>query len=273
MLRFDLEKIIKRLRPSQSRDIILRDITPTGTHRRQLERINLTVVRAWTTACQTRVMPQYQTELNRLRLAEQGAVMDDTSSLTDTFKLIAEEVDRLIIELSPQVRNWVVAVEKWHREKWTANMTPTGVKLDTLIGPEDVAETMETIVQRNVSLIRSISSEARSRTEGIVFRGFTNRTPTREIAREISLSLNMSRQRALRIASDQTVKLSSDLDTERMRQAGIDEWEWVHSGKLHYRKEHKRRNGKRYTFDNPPADMPGQLPYCGCKKKAVVTFD
>lgn len=273
MLRFDLEKIVKRLRPSQSRDIILREITPTGTHRRQLERIYLTISRAWFRACQTRVVPEYQRELNRLRAPQPGVVMDDTGSLGQTMNAIAQEIDRLILELTPALRNYVVTVERWHREKWIASMTPTGVSLETLIGPEDVAETMETVLQRNVSLIRSISSEARSRIEGIVFRGFTNRTPSREVAKEISEAVGMARKRALRVASDQLAKLASDLDTERMRQAGIETWEWRHSGKEHYREEHLRRNGKRYSFAKPPPEMPGELPYCGCKKRAVLEFD
>lgn len=272
-VRFDLEKIVKRLRPSQSRDIILRDITPTGTHRRQLERIYLAVSRAWFRACQTRVIPAYQRELNRVRVPQPGIIMDDTGSLAAALQGIAQEIDRLILELTPSLRNYVVAVERWHRQKWVASLTPVGVTLETLIGPDDVAETMETVLQRNVSLIRSISSEARSRIEGIIFRGFTNRTPTRQVAKEISEAVGMARKRALRVASDQLAKLSSDLDTERMRQAGIDAWEWVHSGKVHYREEHKRRHGKRYSFTNPPADMPGELPYCGCKKRAVLEFE
>jgi uncharacterized protein with gpF-like domain len=58
-----------------------------------------------------------------------------------------------------------------------------------------------------------------------------------------------------------------------MRQAGIDDWDWMHSGKLHPRAEHKARHRKRYSFSNPPADMPGEKPFCGCRKLAVVEFD
>jgi uncharacterized protein with gpF-like domain len=76
----------------------------------------------------------------------------------------------------------------------------------------------------------------------------------------------------LLIASDQTLKLSSQLDTERFRQAGIVKFMWQHSGKPHYRPWHLARDGQVYALEGeiPPGDMPGIPVYCGCKKRAVL---
>jgi uncharacterized protein with gpF-like domain len=60
-----------------------------------------------------------------------------------------------------------------------------------------------------------------------------------------------------------------------MQQAGIDEFEWVHSGKVHFRPWHRARNGKRFKLEGeiPPDDMPGIPIFCGCRKRAVLPLD
>lgn len=89
------------------------------------------------------------------------------------------------------------------------------------------------------------------------------------------------------MAADQNVKLSSALNEERRRQAGITSWSWVHSGKVHFREEHKARDGLLYSEDpgkvgdkyqgkrirKPPADKPGELPWCGCTSRAVLILE
>ena len=81
------------------------------------------------------------------------------------------------------------------------------------------------------------------------------------------------RARSQRIASDQLTKLNSSLASERRRQAGLDEWEWKSSHKLHFRPEHAARDGKVYSDATAPNDLPGQLPFCGCRELAVLNFD
>jgi uncharacterized protein with gpF-like domain len=83
------------------------------------------------------------------------------------------------------------------------------------------------------------------------------------------------------------VKLASALDAERQRQAGMDVWKWNHSDKLHPRPEHVARDGKLYADEPehrgklgngqevlvPPPDRPGELPFCGCVRQAVLVFE
>lgn len=165
--------------------------------------------------------------------------------------------------------------------------TATAIDLATLIGPQDVRETLETVIARNVALVRSVSDQTRERIADAVFRGLQARTPPRTVAREIAEAVAMGRKRALRIAADQNVKLGSALNEERRRQAGIDSFTWVHSGKMHSRPEHVARDGKLYsenaervgqeyegrTIRKVPEDKPGELPYCGCTSRAVLILE
>jgi SPP1 gp7 family putative phage head morphogenesis protein len=107
----------------------------------------------------------------------------------------------------------------------------------------------------------------------IIYDGLRNNKPAREVAKELRAAVELGKARSIRIASDQLAKVTSALADERRREAGIDSWIWLHSGKRHPRIEHVARNGKEYNDKKPPPEMPGQLPFCGCRSQAVVNFD
>lgn len=184
-----------------------------------------------------------------------------------------ESADGLLLVLSATLRDrlarWARRLEATHRQRWRASvLTATGIDLATMIGPEAARVSIATSIERNVALVSSVSDQARGRIADAVFRGFTNRTPAKLVARELTEALGMARRRAINIAADQSTKLASALDQERRREAGITEWKWVHSGKQHPREEHEARDGNIYSDDEPPADMPGELPFCGCSSAA-----
>lgn len=266
-MKFSLAAMIRRFRNPRRRQIPIRDIPPPAVLATDLYRAcYLPVIRTWELGA-GRIVAEYERALSAMTTDSPADVERELGAVDDALQ-------RLLIELTPRLRSWALRIETWHRGKWRgAVLSASGVDLQTLIGPEDVADTVETVIERNVSLIKDISSQARGRIGDSVFRGLTERRAARDVAREIREAVEMGRDRAQRIAADQLTKITSALDGERMRQAGIERWKWVHSGKLHPRPEHVARNGREYTFANPPADMPGQLPYCGCRKLAVVEFD
>jgi SPP1 gp7 family putative phage head morphogenesis protein len=278
MLQFNMRSLIRRTRPRLAvmrRALVLRPIIPTAVLMGNLERLYMRVVRRWWEGSRDQLLPAYRSAIEReaARARQSGVVMDD-EGLAGVINALSQEVDRLVLELTPDLREWVVVVERWHRSRWAASLVPSGVDLKTLIGPEDVRTTMETVVQQNVSLVRNVSDTTRRRIEQIVFQGFQQRLPARTIAKQLSEAVGIERRRAMLIATDQTQKLSAQLDTERMQQAGLDEFEWQHSGKVHARPHHKARDGKRFKLvgEIPPDDMPGIPPWCGCHKRAVLTL-
>lgn len=266
-MRFSLAQVTRRTRNPRRSQIPLREIVPPAVLATNLYRAAyLPTVQAWDRAA-NRIVAEYERTLSRL-------TTDSTAGLDTEFSFIEGELQRLFLELTPRLRDWILRVERWHRGKWRgAVLSATGVDLQTLIGPEDVQETLDALIARNVALVKDVSAQARGRISDSVFRGLTDRRPAREAAQEVREAVAMSRRRSLNIASDQLTKVSSALDGERMRQAGIEKWKWMHSGKLHPRAEHKARNGKIYSFAEPPPDMPGEKPFCGCRKLAVVELD
>lgn len=177
----------------------------------------------------------------------------------------------LILSINPRLRNYTVRIVQWHKDKFARYaFTASGVDISTTLAGALSGDTVETFLARNLALIKDISATTQGKMSDVIFRGLQGRTPARQVAKELQSVVDISRKRAVRIASDQLQKLTSQLDTERMLDVGIKKWKWRHSGKLHPRAEHVARDNKIYLFSKPPDDMPGELPYCGCAKSAMI---
>lgn len=265
-MRYDLAAMARRQRNVRRRSVTLRDIVPPATLATDLyQAAYRPIIELWQRAT-PRILAEYERTIAAMTTDSPADVQREIDE-ADTL------LQRLVLLLRPALTDWVTRVEAWQRGKWRgAVLSATGVDLQTLIGPEDARETLETALEWNVNLVRDVGEQARQRISNAVFDGLRNRTPAREVATSISEATGMARRRSLGIASDQLTKLTSSLASERRREAGLDKWEWRHSGKRHPREDHRARNGKQYTDETAPKDLPGRLPYCGCRELAVLEF-
>lgn len=264
LAKFDLATMAKRATNRRNRSVVIRSIITTRAQAQDLARFYLRPIKALEERV-ARLLVLYEREVNR------AIAHDAVSDLGNELDEISTALQRLVVELTPAMRRYVLRTEEWHRGKWRrAVLDAVSVNLTTMMGAEEVRDTLEAFLARNVALIRNINEEARGRIADAVFRGFQRRSSARDIAKDIREATGMARRRAIRVAGDQIVKLASDLDGERIRQAGIDKWKWRHSGKKHPREEHKARDGNIYTDKTAPEDLPGQLPFCGCTREAVL---
>ncbi len=265
-MRYDLAAMAKRL-GLKRKETTFAPILVTSAQANTLAAISHRTLAPWY-GSKERIMQLYEQELSR-RL--QTDSIDDLVSL---FGQLGDEVSRLVLDLTPQMRSWAFELERWHRGKWSRTvLAGTDVDISNLIGPVETLEPIETFMARNTALIRNVSDETRAKIADLVFRGLQQRTPPNQVGRAIAQTLQLSRRRANRIAADQAVKLSAALDRQRQREAGLDDWKWKHSGKLHYRPEHKARDGNLYNDKTAPEDEPGELPFCGCVRQAVLIID
>lgn len=275
---YDLARMIRRAGKTRRKSLTLRPIIPTQSMALDLGQVIGAVVAAWSEKARGPIMAAYDRTAAERTMDGRRPIMD--ASIHDTVDDIQEEIDRadaeierLVLTLTPRLRDWTIRVERWHRQKFIAAvLTPTGVDLSAFIGAD--GQTMDAFRQSILALIRNVSEDTRGRIAGAVWRGFQERTPRREVAREIAKAVGISRRRALFIASDQTVKMSARLDQSRQEQAGIRKYKWMKSGKLHPRQVHVERDGNIYEWAKPPADgHPGTQPNCGCKGQAHLDLE
>lgn len=266
---YDLRKIIKRSESTRKPSITLRAIYPTQAQAMSLAALLVQVPRAWHEIATGPVLDAYARALAQLQA---GGTRDGPDEIKQELDKGEDSLYRLLLELGPKMRGWAFEVDQWHRGQFArAVLASANVNLAAFLGPQ--GETVEAFYNGMLSLIRSVDDDTRAKVSGIVWRGFQQQTPRRELAKQITQATNIQRARALRIASDQTVKLSARLDQARQEEAGFDEFEWIHSRKLKPRPVHVARNGLIYKWAKPPADgPPGTQPYCGCKARAHMVL-
>lgn len=218
-----------------------------------------------------------------------------SAQTTDSPAVIQAEISKaeraysiMLISITPWIERWALRVERWQRSKWAAAiLSATNVNISQMIGPADVRQTLESAINYNVALVKDVSAEAQRRMTSAIYDGLRSNKPAREVAKELRGVVDLGRARSTRIASDQLSKLTSALADERRREAGMDIWQWLHSGKRNPRQEHVARDGNYYS-DDPndagkvvdgktikaaPPTKPGQEPFCGCRSAGVLVFE
>lgn len=282
-MRYDLAAMAARAKPGRRKPITFRDTPPPAmlaqslfarAYRPMLERWNARI---------PAIVAEYERTLSAM-------TTDSPADLQAQLDAASSEMERLFILLDAAIGSWALETETWQRGAWVGSvLSATNVPIDTLVGPEDVRETLGTYISWNTRLIRDVSDQAAKRIGDAVFAGLQNRTPAREVAKQIQEAMGMSRRRALGIASDMLSKTTSALAAERRREAGLSIYKYRHSGKRHPRADHLARNGKLYAENQadagrevdgqvvnepiPEDQRAGRLPWCGCREQGVVIFD
>lgn len=256
---------------NRRRDVVMRPIEPTTAQRQALFVLYMGVVRVWHDGARDRILPAYRDTLEQKRMTRDAVGDIEVAIATTEARAVSA-----IFNFASLFEAWANSVQTWHMNKFISQIKySTNVDLTTMMGPGDTRLTIAELLARNVALVRDVSDQTRGRIADIVFRGLQANTPVREVARQIAEATGLARARSLRIASDQTQKLSAALDQERQEQVGMDSFEWMHSGKLHPREYHQARHGKEFRWDSEisKTDAPGMAPFCGCKARGVLHLE
>lgn len=255
----DLRAILRQ--QGRRKPLTLRVQQTTQAQARSLARLYAPVLDVWARGARERILPEYARTVATF-------TGDSPADIEAEIAAVDGEAVRVTFDFRAFLQEWAAALQLWHVNRIGQQLTyATGIDLTTQLSP--ATGTIEDFLARNTALIRDVSDQTRGRIADIVFRGVQQRTPVRDIAKEIDAAVGLGRKRSTRIASDQTVKLSAALDELRGRELGASGYEWQHSGKLHYRPEHLARDGKYFEFgsDVDRLDPPGYAPFCGCKRR------
>lgn len=266
-MRYSLKALTNRAKTTRRKSVTFRAIKPPGTLASDLYASTYAeVIKAWEQAIPA-IMAEYERSLSAL-------TTDSPEEIGQVLSATENEMTRVMLSLRIRLERWARKVEAFQRGKWRgAVLTATGVDISTMVGPANMRVPLGTAIERNVALVSSVSQQARTRIAEALFSGLTKRSPAREVAASIREATAMSRRRALGIASNELTNLTAELNRERATEAGLEYYEWVHSGKVHPREEHRDRNGSRFKYGEPVGDEPGMAIHCGCTSRAVLSLD
>jgi SPP1 gp7 family putative phage head morphogenesis protein len=126
--------------------------------------------------------------------------------------------------------------------------------------------------QENARLLKDLNKTHQKKVGQAVNRaqqeGWTNKRLEQEIAKRAGIT----RRRARTIAQDQIMKLHANATESLSRASGSRAYIWETLGDDRVRAEHRKRNGKRYSWNHVHSDGPPGVPVnCRCIARPTFT--
>lgn len=167
---------------------------------------------------------------------------------------------------------WVSRVGTYHTEKTiSAAKSATGLDISPYIRLGDIRGDLENSIRENVALINNVNADTKRRVEQVIFDAIANRRNQKFVTRALAEAMGITQRRARIIARDQTHKMNAVLTRIRNQQLGIDGYIWYTRRDDRVRKLHREREGKKFSWDKPPADgHPGYPVGCRCTAGAIL---
>jgi SPP1 gp7 family putative phage head morphogenesis protein len=133
------------------------------------------------------------------------------------------------------------------------------------------------------ALIKRIPAQYLEDLSGSVMRSIVSGNGLKDLIPELARHNVTIKNWAKNTALDQTRKVYTHTNIERMKKGSIRKFEWVHSGGgAHPRKLHQEMSGKIYSLDDPPfigvmygldvKGFPSDLPACKCVMRFLLDF-
>jgi SPP1 gp7 family putative phage head morphogenesis protein len=195
------------------------------------------------------------------------------------FRAFAKETAKAFVEKSDKSVN----ASTLH------SLSTAGIKEPTLAYNAAVENIMGAAVSFNNTLITGIGEDIHEKVYNAVMLSLTSPNPEQQGTSGIENALRdiggFAENRIKLISVDQTSKLYSALSDERMRQNGVEEFEWLHSGAgKEPRESHEKMDGEIFKLDDPrfwivggefglkKGDLgpPGWAIRCRCRKRPII---
>ena len=197
-----------------------------------------------------------------------------TDSSIDFFEPL---FNRINSRLSSHTENFIVIAKNtakktnaWNKKQFLkVTHSITGLKI--LSSDLWVDNVVNSFVNRNVNLIKNLASELTGKINHLVHNGVVLGKSIRTIKKEIvntgieGGAFRSVKKRAELIARDQVGKLNGQMSMNRQKSIGVKKYIWRTALDERVRSAHSAREGKTYSWKNPPADgHPGMPIQCRC---------
>lgn len=201
----------------------------------------------------------------------------DASAIPSLKEALAKYADVITPWATSAAERMILDVARRNEKAFIENAQTMGRALRSEIESAPTGEYLRNKLSENVSLIRSLPIEAGQRVHRLTIAGIENATRSREIAKEIARSGEVTVARANLIARTEVARTASGLVEARSKHVGSEGYIWRSAGDGDVRKEHRALNGKFIRWDAPPVAAAngdryhaGQGPNCRCYPEPVL---
>lgn len=220
------------------------------------------------------IIPSYERAPLRDALSNPGLLTDADSAAFGSFTSLLNALSRLVME---RVRDLIGLEAKRHTKQWLVNAKKAfSVDLKGVIQQEGLEAYIEAAALRNAGLIKGLTDDLIKRVQQDTINSLIGGESVAKLKDKIKHSLDVSDSRAQLIAYDQTSKLNADLNKQRHKEAGIDDYIWRTAQDERVRPLHQKLEGRKYKYGEPTGAEdglePGQPIRCRCNAQAVVEF-
>lgn len=212
---------------------------------------------------------------------DESIVTTISRSLRELGKRWASKFAQASVDLTDRM---VTRVDRYNKSSLTGSLRELsgGLTISTPDMPAGLYDRLMASTKENVGLIKSIPSQYHERIQQTVLRSIqSGGLGTHTLLEEIENIGHSTKGRAKLIAVDQTRKINTAMNDERLRSVGVRKFEWIHSGGGKEPRElHVEYDGQIFDMDDPPVidkrtgerGLPGQLINCRCRMRPVVDF-
>jgi len=210
---------------------------------------------------------QYERETNLKR----DAYSDRLEKLNQAMDIIVTQKlsDKKLKEIA---RRRGMAVNKYNIDQLRRQVKAVA-SVDIFSGQDKwLKPVMESFVAENVSLIQNVGAQTLKRVQTTVSMGVQRGWTLKKLTQELQKTSKFSKNRAKLIARDQVATLNGQLTKVRHQDAGINKYIWSTSLDERVRHNHRTKEGRIYSWNNPPDDTghPGEDINCRCVALPVI---
>lgn len=210
---------------------------------------------------------------------------DITSDAKKVTKSLSDKFNDLFARVAPNLsQNVVEQGNKLSQVNLANSLKKAGknFEVNTKFLTPDIRAVIKAAAADNTTLIKSISQKYLTSVESAVMRSIVGGQGTTTIIKEVQKYSGITQRRAKFIALDQTRKIYSAINVQRLKKLKCNRFKWIHSGGgAHPRPEHVRMNGLIFDVNDPPVidiktgqtGFPGQIFNCRCIMVPVFDFE
>lgn len=201
------------------------------------------------------ILPRLGTMLAR---SERKLVQRADADLGESLVTMVEQLRRRFFirrrDAEVTARRYLTAIDRFHANAFGAEYGSV-LSINPLLGQEKwLRDAMSVGIQENADLITSIPEESLGTVRRLVNDAVMGGRRPEELAAQLLERFDITENRALLIATDQTGKWYGTVQRLRQKDAGCDRYVWSTSNDARVRMEHVAREGRTFSWDDPPRD-------------------